>query len=106
MINRDLTDSSTILKKLGFAGTPPLSMPREQDSRYQEAPILTKAEFTEMLNELANAWERRDYGAAMDFFSEDIRYADPTRYQMESRAGHCSDSFAMTKDIPSTPSGG
>ena len=47
---------------------------------------MTKAEFTEMLNELANAWERRDYGAAAGFFSEDIRYADPTRYRMASRA--------------------
>ena len=47
---------------------------------------MTKTEFTEMLHALAAAWARRDYTVAADFFAEDVRYADPLRYEFASRS--------------------
>ena len=46
---------------------------------------MTEAEFRELLDSLADAWNRRDYAAATDVFSEDVRYADPMRYSFTDR---------------------
>jgi len=42
-------------------------------------------EFISMLQALADAWTRRDYGRAASFFSENVQYADPLRYRLASR---------------------
>jgi hypothetical protein len=47
---------------------------------------MTKAEFREMLQLLADSWSRRDYRAAAEKFSEDVRYLDPLRYSFNGRA--------------------
>jgi SnoaL-like domain len=41
--------------------------------------------FTELLERLADAWSRRDYDTAADFFAADVRYGDPTRYSFKGR---------------------
>lgn len=41
---------------------------------------MTKAEFATFLEQLAQAWSRRDYQAAASFFADDVKYADPLRY--------------------------
>ena len=46
---------------------------------------MSKTEFRNLLHSLANAWSRRDYATAADFFAEDVRYGDPTRYAFNGR---------------------
>lgn len=48
---------------------------------------MTKAEFRDLLEGLADAWGRRDYASAAEAFAEDVRYADPLRYAFDGRAG-------------------
>jgi len=47
---------------------------------------MTNAEFKDLLYSLADAWSRRDYATAANFFAEDVRYGDPTRYSFNGRA--------------------
>jgi hypothetical protein len=47
---------------------------------------MTQTEFRNLLQSLADAWSRRDYATAADFFAEDVRYGDPTRYSFNGRA--------------------
>ncbi|HJY87932.1 MAG TPA: hypothetical protein VKE24_13945 [Candidatus Acidoferrales bacterium] len=47
---------------------------------------MTKQEFSEMLNTLAADWMQKNYRHAASFFSVDVKYGDPTRYQFNSRA--------------------
>ena len=47
---------------------------------------MNNAEFSEMLQTLAAAWQRRDYATAVSFFAEDVKYADPLRYEFANRA--------------------
>lgn len=47
---------------------------------------MTGAEFIAMLDSLAEAWARRDYVAAAACFAEDVRYADPLRYDLAGRS--------------------
>jgi hypothetical protein len=47
---------------------------------------MTRDEFAAVLETLAQAWTDRDYEKAASYFAEDVRYADPTRYRMNSRA--------------------
>ena len=47
---------------------------------------MTAAEFEAMLDALADAWSRRDYGGAAAWFSPTVRYADPLRYAFADRA--------------------
>ncbi len=47
---------------------------------------MTRSEFRNLLHSLAEAWTRRDYATAADFFAEDVRYGDPTRYSFNGRA--------------------
>ncbi len=47
---------------------------------------MTPGEFTAMLDALAEAWARRDYGSAAAWFADDVRYADPRRYAFADRA--------------------
>lgn len=46
---------------------------------------MNKAELRNLIQNLAAAWERRDYAAAAETFTEDVRYADPLRYSFQSR---------------------
>jgi hypothetical protein len=47
---------------------------------------MTKTEFRDLLETLADLWSRRDYATAARAFAEDVRYADPVRYSFSSRA--------------------
>jgi hypothetical protein len=47
---------------------------------------MNSAEFHGMLLALAAAWQRRDYPTAVSFFAEDVKYADPSRYEFANRA--------------------
>jgi hypothetical protein len=47
---------------------------------------MNNAEFCELLQTLAAAWQRRDYTTAVSLFAEDVKYADPARYEFASRA--------------------
>jgi hypothetical protein len=47
---------------------------------------MTRQEFEAMLQALARGWADRDYEKVACFFAEDVRYADPTRYRIASRA--------------------
>jgi hypothetical protein len=47
---------------------------------------MTRDEFAAALETLAQAWTDKDYEKAASCFAEDVRYADPTRYRMNSRA--------------------
>jgi len=46
---------------------------------------MNRNEFEILLKSLADAWSRRDYSSAAKFFTEDIRYGDPTRYSFSNR---------------------
>jgi hypothetical protein len=46
---------------------------------------MTGAEFQQQLNELAQAWQEKNYQRAVSFFAEQIVYADPTRYAMNGK---------------------
>jgi len=48
---------------------------------------MTWPEFEVMLQALARGWMERDYEKVASFFAEDVRYADPIRYRIRSRAG-------------------
>jgi hypothetical protein len=48
---------------------------------------MTLQELEAMLQALARGWTERDYEKVASFFAEDVRYADPTRYRIASRAG-------------------
>ena len=48
--------------------------------------LLTAEEFQALLDRLAAGWSRRDYAAVAAEFAEDVRYADPTRYEHAGRA--------------------
>lgn len=47
---------------------------------------MTRGEFESMLRALAAAWAAREYERAAAWFAEDVRYLDPLRYRMASRA--------------------
>lgn len=47
---------------------------------------MTNNEFHQLLNTLAQAWVARDYATAAQCFAEDVRYADPQRYEFSNRA--------------------
>jgi hypothetical protein len=46
---------------------------------------MTGEEFREVLLKMADAWARRDYGAAVEAFAPDVDYTDPLRYSFGSR---------------------
>jgi hypothetical protein len=46
---------------------------------------MNRNEFEILLKSLAESWARRDYTSAANFFAEDIRYGDPTRYSFANR---------------------
>ena len=46
---------------------------------------MTKHEVTVLLNSLADAWRRRDYAEAAEYFAENVQYADPLRYSFSGR---------------------
>jgi hypothetical protein len=46
---------------------------------------MTAQEFRQLLDRLATGWEKRDYAAVAQQFSENARYGDPTRYSFENR---------------------
>ncbi len=47
---------------------------------------MTGHSFRQLLHHLANAWRSRNYKKAVSFFSDDVRYADPLRYQFSDSA--------------------
>jgi hypothetical protein len=47
---------------------------------------MTRQEFEEMLQALSRGWAERDYEKVASHFAEDVRYSDPTRYRIASRA--------------------
>ena len=47
---------------------------------------MSRNEFEAMLQALARGWTERDYETVAGFFAEDVRYSDPTRYRISSRA--------------------
>ena len=47
---------------------------------------MTGQEFEAMLQALARGWTKRDYEKVVSFFAEDVRYSDPIRYRLTSRA--------------------
>ncbi len=47
---------------------------------------MTGSQFQDILNGLSKGWTNRDYRSVTDFFSEDVRYADPLRYSFSGRA--------------------
>lgn len=47
---------------------------------------MTRHEFEAMLQALAKGWTERDYDKVASFYTEDVRYLDPTRYRFASRA--------------------
>jgi len=47
---------------------------------------MTRQEFEAMLQALARGWTERDYEKVVSFFAEDVRYSDPIRYRLGSRA--------------------
>jgi hypothetical protein len=47
---------------------------------------VTALEFERLLDALADAWARREYARAADWFADDVRYADPLRYAFTSRS--------------------
>lgn len=47
---------------------------------------MTRREFADMLQAMAEGWTSRDYERVAGFFAEDVRYADPTRYRIRGRA--------------------
>lgn len=47
---------------------------------------MTSQKFRALLKALADAWQRRDYAKAADFFAQDVKYADPLRYSFMDRA--------------------
>lgn len=47
---------------------------------------MKRQEFEAMLQALAMGWADRDYEKVASFFAEDVRYADPARYRIRSRA--------------------
>lgn len=46
---------------------------------------MNRDELRNLIENLAEAWRRRDYAAAAHTFTEDVRYADPLRYSFQSR---------------------
>jgi len=60
-----------------LAGDPVLANPPRR--------LLTENEFRGLLNDLADAWHKRDYRRAADAFAEDVHYGDPTRYSLQGR---------------------
>jgi hypothetical protein len=46
---------------------------------------MTRAEFALAMRSLARAWAEKDYPRAAAFFSPDVEYADPQRYQLHGR---------------------
>jgi SnoaL-like protein len=47
---------------------------------------MTREGFTSLLQTLARAWTDRDYEKAIGFFAADVRYGDPTRYNLNGRS--------------------
>jgi SnoaL-like domain len=47
---------------------------------------MTRQDFTAMLQAMARGWTERNYEAVVQFFAEDVRYIDPVRYRIASRA--------------------
>ena len=47
---------------------------------------MTRNEFEATLRTLARGWSERDYDTVASHFAEDVRYADPLRYRIASRA--------------------
>jgi len=60
-----------------LAGDPVLAHPPRR--------LLTENEFRALLDDLADAWRKRDYRRAADAFAEDVHYGDPTRYALQGR---------------------
>jgi ketosteroid isomerase-like protein len=46
---------------------------------------MDNVEFKNLLNSLSNAWQRKDYQAAVDIFAENIEYRDPLRYSLSGK---------------------
>jgi hypothetical protein len=47
---------------------------------------MTTAEFSALLDALAVGWRARDYASVASHFTDDVHYADPTRYQLDGRS--------------------
>lgn len=47
---------------------------------------MTRHELEATLQALARGWSEKDYETVASFFAEDVRYADPLRYRITSRA--------------------
>src|SRR5262245_65223814 len=46
---------------------------------------MTRQEFESLLQALARGWAEKDYDRVASFYTEDVRYRDPTRYSFTSR---------------------
>lgn len=46
---------------------------------------MTREEFTNLLEQLSQAWRDRRYSAAAACFAHDVGYADPLRYSFQGR---------------------
>jgi SnoaL-like domain len=46
---------------------------------------MNRNEFENLLQSLADAWSRRDYNFAANFFDEEVHYGDPLRYSFSNR---------------------
>jgi hypothetical protein len=46
---------------------------------------MNRNEFENLLQSLADAWSRRDYNSAANFFDEEVHYGDPLRYSFSNR---------------------
>lgn len=46
---------------------------------------MKRNEFENLLKSLADAWSRRDYNSAANFFDEEVHYGDPLRYSFSNR---------------------
>lgn len=45
---------------------------------------MTRCDFVDLLNRLADAWRQRDYQRAAEFFAHDVDYSDPLNYKFEN----------------------
>lgn len=47
---------------------------------------MKREEFVQMLENIGESWQKRDYARAAAFFAETVRYADPLNYRFDNRA--------------------
>ena len=47
---------------------------------------MNNIEFKNMLDALSDAWQHKNYAAAVEVFADEIQYADPLRYKLDGKA--------------------